>query len=296
MELVELDKYRKTIDIPAGEISYIDLPPDRAGDIAAGIGPAALFVHGVGTNAYLWRNLIGLLDADRRRIALDLPLHGQSPAGAGHDFTLAGLASVLEEFCTALDLTTVDLVANDTGGAVAQIFAARHSERLHTFCLTNCDTHDNVPPPAFQPTIDLAAAGAISAGAAALLADIGLARNLVFGSGYQDVERLGPDVARSYLEPLLGTPERARQFERFLLSLHASDLLDIEPDLATLTVPTLIAWGTADVFFDLSWAYWLAATIPGVTEVAEIDGGMLFFPDERADALAPLLRRHWALR
>ena len=62
--------------------------------------------------------------------------------------------------------------------------------------------------------------------AAALLADIGQARSAIFGTGYEDVEHVGLDVVRSFLEPVLGTPERARQFERFLLSLNAGDLLD----------------------------------------------------------------------
>jgi hypothetical protein len=48
------------------------------------------------------------------------------------------------------------------------------------------------------------------------------------------------------------------------------------------------------VFFPLHWAYWLKGTIPGVTEVVELDGARLFFPDERAEEFARLLRRHWA--
>jgi hypothetical protein len=44
----------------------------------------------------------------------------------------------------------------------------------------------------------------------------------------------------------------------------------------------------------LRWAYWLRDTIPGVTEVVEIDGARLFFPDERAADLVPHLQRHWA--
>jgi pimeloyl-ACP methyl ester carboxylesterase len=36
------------------------------------------------------------------------------------------------------------------------------------------------------------------------------------------------------------------------MSLRASDLMAIEPELADLTIPTLIVWGTGDVFFDLS--------------------------------------------
>jgi pimeloyl-ACP methyl ester carboxylesterase len=37
-------------------------------------------------------------------------------------------------------------------------------------------------------------------------------------------------------------------------------------------VPTLIVWGTDDVF-DVSWAYWLRDAIPGAAEVVEIEGG-----------------------
>ena len=83
-----------------------------------------------------------------------------------------------------------------------------------------------------------------------------------------------------------------RQFERLILSLRPDDLLAAEPQLAQLTVPTLIAWATHDVFFDLSWAYWLKNLIPGATEVTEIDGH-LFFPEERPGDLIDALRKHW---
>ena len=52
--------------------------------------------------------------------------------------------------------------------------------------------------------------------------------------------------------------------------------------------------GTGDVFFKPKWAYWLRDTIPGVTEVVEIEGARLFLPDERADELVFHLSRHWA--
>lgn len=35
------------------------------------------------------------------------------------------------------------------------------------------------------------------------------------------------------------------------------------------------------MFFDLSWAYRLNSLIPGASEVIEIDGARLFFPEER---------------
>jgi pimeloyl-ACP methyl ester carboxylesterase len=116
----------------------------------------------------------------------------------------------------------------------------------------------------------------------------------VYGRLYSDVSKLPAEIARVWLEAQAGTPEAARQSQRLLTSLHARDLLAVEPALARLQVPTLIVWGTKDMFFRTKWAYWLRDTIPGASEVVEIDGGRLFFPDERAAELTAALRRHWA--
>jgi pimeloyl-ACP methyl ester carboxylesterase len=283
MSLEDFDSYRARITTPGADISYVDV----------GEGPVALFVHGVGTNAYLWRNLIEQLAPARRCVAFDLPLHGDSPARPDQDFTLGGLAALIEEFCDALDLSEVDLVAHDTGGALAQIFASRHPERLRTFVLTNCDTHDNVPPEAFKPTVDLAKAGVLAPSAPALLADLPTAREAIFATGYENSEHLSLDMVRAFLEPVLGSADSAKQFERMLSLLAPDDLLAAEPALMRLEVPTLVVWGTADVFFDVRWAYWLRDTIPGVREVVELPGARLFFPDERAAELAQHVVRHW---
>jgi pimeloyl-ACP methyl ester carboxylesterase len=288
MQLETFEQRRRTVPTRRGEISVIDTGTGAVN------GPVALFVHGVGTNAYLWRNVIARVGEDRRCVAIDLPVHGRTPVPVDGDTTLAGLADAVAACCEALSLDAVDLVGHDTGGAVAQIFAARHPDRLHSFTLTNCDTHDNVPPPAFQPTVDLARAGALAPTAPALFADLKLARTTIFGSGYEHVDELGLDVVAVFLEPLLATPESARAFEQLLARMDKADLLAVEPMLGQLTVPTLVVWGTGDEFFELRWAYWLRDTIPGVTEVVELDGAKLFFPDERADELTPLLLRHWA--
>ena len=294
MQLTELHTRRHSIATRSGEISYIDIAPGETGET----GPVALFVHGIATNAYLWRNVIGALagqgPGDRRYIAPDLPLHGQSPVTAGQDLSIAALAAGLDDFCDALGLTGVDLVANDTGGAIAQIFAARHPRRLATLTLTNCDTSDNLPPEAFKPMVELARTGGLAPSAVELFADLNAAAELSFGSGYEHLDRIDPAIIRSYLEPCIGTMERARQFERLLAALDASDLTTVTPLLSELTVPTLVVWGTGDTFFDVSWAYWLRDTIPGTTRVVEVDGARLFFPDERPADLVPYLQQHWA--
>ena len=284
MQLSELNAHRHTAATRFGEISYLDL----------GAGPTALFVHGIATNAYLWRHVMDALSGQRRCIAIDLPLHGQSPVTAEQDLSLAALAAGLDDFCEVLGLTGIDLVANDTGGAIAQIFAARHPQRLATLTLTNCDTVDNLPPEAFKPMVELAAAGNLAPSAVAMFANVEAAAQISFASGYEHLDRIDRDVIRSYLEPCFGTIERARQFERLLVSLDVGDLQAVMPRLGELTVPTLVVWGTGDAFFDVSWAYWLRDTIPGTTRVVTVDGARLFFPEERPMDLVPHLEQHWA--
>ena len=293
MQLTELEAHRHSIATRSGEISYIDIgPQDPEGP--EGTGPVALFVHGIATNAFLWRNVIGALTTQRHCIAVDLPLHGRSPVTAGQDLSVAALAEGLEDFCDALGLTGIDLVANDTGGAIAQIFAARNPQRLASLTLTNCDTDGNLPPESFKPTVELARSGDLAPTAVALFADLDAAAKVAFGNGYEHLDRVDPAVIRSYLEPCFGSLERAREFERLLSALDDADLAAVTPRLRELTVPTLLVWGTGDAFFDVSWAYWLRDTIPGTTRVVTVDGARLFFPDERAMDLVPHLERHWA--
>ena len=62
--------------------------------------------------------------------------------------------------------------------------------------------------------------------------------------------------------------------------------------LRDLEVPVLLVWGTAEEALGVEWAYRLRDLIP-VPEVDEIDGGKLFFPEERPEQLAVQLRRDW---
>ena len=67
-------------------------------------------------------------------------------------------------------------MANDSGGAIAQIFAARQPERVRSLTLTNCDTHDNIFPPAVVPLFDAVRAGKLLDIARPMLTDESRAR------------------------------------------------------------------------------------------------------------------------
>jgi len=274
---------KKSARTRVGEIAYVE----------QGKGPVALFVHGVFLNSYLWRHVIGRVCGVRRCLAVDLISHGDSPARAGQDISFRAQAAMLEAFCDALHIDQVDLVANDSGGAIAQIFAARHPERIRSLTLTNCDVHDNYPPPAFGAARDAAAAGRFSARSDEFGSNVALLRP-GFALGYEDVDRVSDEILRTYVGPLFSTPERARDLERWLVSSgDCSQTVEIEPLLRQLQAPSLIVWGTADPFFPLQWAYWLKTKIPGARKLIELEGAKLFFPEERPAELADALCEHW---
>ncbi|MFI5897665.1 alpha/beta fold hydrolase [Actinoplanes sp. NPDC051513] len=258
-------------------------------DTGDGPGETALFIHGVGTGSSLWSGVIDRIGSERRCVAVDLPLHGRTPPAASYE--LGETADFVAAFCDALGLTGIDLVANDTGGAIAQIFAARHPELLRSFTLTNCDTIGNLPPRLFAPAVWLARARLLAPLQRVFLRDPQRARRALYGPGLQNVEALPMATVRQWLAPLSG--RRAREMERWLAAIRERDLVAVEPALARLDVPTQIVWGTADPFFAVRWAYGLKELIPGVRDVIEVPDAKLFFPVERPADLAEPLLRFW---
>ncbi|MGF1663697.1 MAG: alpha/beta fold hydrolase [Kineosporiaceae bacterium] len=61
------------------------------------------------------------------------------------------------------------LVGNDTGGALAQIAAARHPERFGGLVLAGCDAFERFPPPLIRPFVAAAAAPWLARAAVRLL-------------------------------------------------------------------------------------------------------------------------------
>jgi pimeloyl-ACP methyl ester carboxylesterase len=272
---------RSSISTRFGEFSYRE----------AGDGPPALFIHGVLVSSLLWENAIQELADERRCIAVDLPGHGRTKT-QNDDYTLTAYAKMLEDLCDTLGLGKIDLVGNDTGGAISQFIATRRPDRLRTLTLTNCDVYDNLPPEAFRPVVDMAAAGGLAPVLKEAARDADVAR-VNFAVGYEHAERLSDDKVLEFLQPF-ASEEGARDIEARIVAPKAEELMALDPALQDLEVPTLLVWGTGDIYFDIKWAHRLRDTIPGVTDLVEIEGGKLFFVDERADELAPAIRKHWA--
>jgi pimeloyl-ACP methyl ester carboxylesterase len=224
---------------------------------------------------------------------VDLLAHGDTEIAPDQDVSVTANAKMLKEVLDVLKIDQVDLVGNDSGGGISQIFAALNPERVRTLTLTNCDAHDNWPPEAFQPFVDMVKAGGLRDTLNAMLSDKTMFRSPdALGSAYERPETVTDEDIETYLRPLVRTEQRTRDLQRFVVAFDNKHTRVVEPQLRKLGAPTLIVWGTDDVFFPVRWAYWLAETIPGAKPPVELEGARIFFPEERPDEFNRLLRDH----
>ena len=284
MEARKSSPIHRSVQTASGRISYTE----------QGTGPVALFVHGVLLNGYLWRHQLADLSDIRRCIAVDLLAHGDTEIAPDQDVSVTANAKMLKEFLDALNIDQVDLVGNDSGGGIAQIFAALYPERVRSLTLTDCDTHDNWPPEAFKPFLTMAAAGGLRGTLDAMLSDKSVYRSpQALGPAYEHPEQVSDDTIEKYLRPFVMTEQRTRDLQHFLAAFDNKHTLAIEAELKTLKAPTLIVWGTDDVYFDVKWSNWLAENIPGTRRRVEFKAARIFFPEERWAEFDKELRAHW---
>ena len=276
---------RQFATTPSGRIAYVQ---------RAATGPVALFVHGVLVNSHLWRHLLKALADLRRCIAIDLMGHGHTTIKADQPVSFEAQADMLREFLDALDIDQVDLVANDSGTGVAQIFAALYPERLRTLTLTNGDVQDNWPPVEFSGFLDMVKAGGLPQTLQRMLDDKDFFRGPdAMAGAYQDASTVSDDTIEAYIRPHLASPERTRDLVRFILAFDHAQTVKIEPKLRALKVPSLVVWGTGDIFFGTQWSDFLARTLGGPVTQVEIADARLLFPEERAQQLNDALRTFW---
>src|SRR5262250_469593 len=273
-----------SVETPSGRVSYA----------SAGSGPIALFVHGVVLNKHLWRHQLAGLSDIRRCIAVDLLAHGDTEITPDQDVSVTANAKMLKEVLDALKIDQVDLVGNDSGAGIAQIFAALNPERVRSLTLTDGDTHDNWPPEAFKPFLAMAAAGGLRGTLETMLADKNVYRSpQALGPAYEHPEQLSDDTIEKYLRPFVRTEQHTHNLQRFLAAFDNKQTQAVEERLKALKAPTLIVWGTDDVYFDVKWSHWLAENIPGTKRRVELKDARIFFPEERWQEFDKELRAHW---
>lgn len=266
-----------------GEIAYVE----------RGTGPAALFLHGFPLNGFQWRGAFDRLADHRRCLAPDFMGLGYTKVAAGQSRDPQAQVDMLIAFLDERGVDVVDLVANDSGGGVAQLFVVQHPKRVRTLLLTNCDTEPDCPPPALKPVLDLSREGKfVEQWLAPDLADKNRARSAQGLGGATFSFRVSPsdEAVDMYLGPLVRNPDNTHAYA---LGLERNFLAGIEPKLKASRVPTRIVWGMADDIFLSSSPDYLDRTFGDSRGVRRIAEAKLFFPEEFPDVIAEEARKLW---
>lgn len=276
---------RRFAETDFGKIAYVE----------RGAGDAALFLHGFPLNGFQWRGALDRLSAHRRCVAPDFLGLGYTQVAEGRSVAPDAQAAMLAALLDRLDIQAVDLVANDSGGAVAQLFITRYPQRVRTLLLTNCDAENDCPPPALLPVIELAKKGEfVNQWLAPWLADKALARSAegLGGQTYTYPANPTDEAVDVYLTPLVRAPE---QTHAYALALEANSLAGIGPALERSAVPTRIVWGTGDTIFSPASPDYLDRVFGNSRGVRRVEGAKLFFPEEFPDLIAEEARRLWGV-
>jgi pimeloyl-ACP methyl ester carboxylesterase len=268
-----------TVDLLQGPVHYRE----------SGTGEPVVFLHGYLMDSRLWEPVTERLP-DLRCVALDLPL-GAHPVALHDDadLSIAGVARLVADFLEALELEDVTLVGNDSGGAIAQVVAADHPERLGRLVLATCDAFDNFPPKIFRPLI---AAAKVPGGLNPLFAALKArpARKLPNAYGALTHGDLPHDLIDAWLDAYFADEGVRRDVRKVTVGLGDDGLmLDVAARLTAFHKPALLAWATDDAFFPMEHAERLAAILPD-SRLEPIEHSRTWVMRDQPERLAQLIR------
>ncbi|MEA2349720.1 MAG: hypothetical protein QOG86_661 [Thermoleophilaceae bacterium] len=270
---------QREVELPQGTIRYRE----------TGSGDPLVFVHGVLVNGDLWRGVAPRLAAQGHRcIVPDLPLGAHEvPMREDADLSPPGLAKLIVDFIGALELERPTVVGNDTGGALTQIAAANHGDRLGSLVLTSCDAFEHFFPLMFKYLRPLSRIpGGLSLLArAARLRPVRRAPNAFGWLMHQDPPA---DVLEGWTQPLATSAGVRRDAAKVLRGVNKRHTLAAAERLGAFDRPVLIAWAAADRVFPLADAQKLASILPDARLVT-IQDSYSFVPEDQPEELARLI-------
>lgn len=274
----------RELELESGTIRY----DDRCS------GPTLLFVHGVLVAGSLWRKVVAELEAEARCVVPDWPLGAHStPMAPDADLSPRAVAAMIAELIEKLELDDVTLVANDTGGALAQLLVSERPDAVARLVLTSCDCFERFFPPLFRP-LQLAARtpGGLTVALQALR--LRRLRRLPIAFGWLAKRPIPDTVSDAWLAPFLKQKGVRRDAAKFIGAIDHRDTLAAAERLRTFRGPALVAWAADDRVFPPADGRRLAELFPA-GRFEPIPDSYTFVPEDQPAELARAIRSLLAL-
>ncbi|MGW5641797.1 alpha/beta fold hydrolase [Saccharopolyspora sp. NPDC003752] len=246
---------------------------------AGSTGETLVFLHGTPSHSYIWHNVIPPVEAAGHGVlAYDLLGYGASERPPNRDTSVEAQADLLEEVLAQQEIRRCVLIAHDIGGAVAQIFATRHPDRVERLVLIDSVSYDSWPSSTWREIIR----DHLADHAAMPQAEFEAMLTRQLAMTVADPARMTGETLEAYLAPHRTPMGRASFFEHQVRHYDSAPTQRVAPLLKTLAAPVKIVWGAGDRWQPLAYAQRLAEDIPGA-ELSIIPGAG-HFPMEDAPA------------
>jgi magnesium chelatase accessory protein len=207
-----------------------------------GSGPTVLLLHGTGSSAHSWADVMPFLADVVTVVVPDLPGHGYTTGASMESLSLTQIAADLDTLLAKLHVKPVTLVAGHSAGAALAIcwalVAAKPPRAIVGF------NPSLVPPPALYTTLlaplvnPIATSSALTVWLASLGGRSGLVNSLL------DSTRSSiPEAQRACYAKLFSDPAHVRGTMGYMA---AADLPGMLEDARKLTIPTHFVLGAQD--------------------------------------------------
>ncbi|MFB6124200.1 MAG: alpha/beta fold hydrolase [Haloferacaceae archaeon] len=244
-------------------------------------GPPVVFLHGIPTWSYLWRDVAPAVAEDRHVVAPDLVGYGNSAMGDGFDRSIRAQEHVLSALLSTLGSARCDLVAHDIGGGVALRYASHRPGDVRRLVLSNAACYDSWP---VEFVNGLGVPGALTE-----LDDEAFESKLdfVFGEGlYGDAA--DHEAFVDGMKAPWQSPAGRTSLERNAVATNTNHTTEL--DYGAVTAETLLLWGADDVLQPLDNAERLAADVAGEAEVEPLEEAYHWVVEDRTTAYRRRLR------
>ena len=264
---------RKEVKLPAGTIRYRE----------AGEGKPVVFVHGFLVDGRLWDGVVDSLSDRCRCLAPDWPMGAHQVAlNPDADLTPPGVARLIADFLDRLELEDVTIVGNDSGGAISQVLAANHPQRIGRLALTNCDTHENFPPGIFKAMPALAKLPGGMQVMAAPFRVPAMARR-AFAPFART--KIPDELIASWMYPSTHNSGVMHDTKKVTADMNKRHTLAAAKKLQTSNIPLRLLWAPGDKFFPIKYAERLATEVPN-SEIVQIPNAKTFVPLDQPQRVA----------
>lgn len=212
-----------------------------------GEGDPVVFLHGIPTSSFLWRDVVPIVALEHRCIAPDLLGFGFADRPDKADLSPAGQAAFLTGLLDALDIERVALVGHDYGALVACEFLARAPERVSAMVVTNTSVWlDDWKSSSLSP-LRLISTPVIGKVATAAARPFMLKQAFRFYT--EETDRLTDEVMAVYWQPFTdGFWDVLRRLNE-VDGMTSTEFHRWREALYNFTGPGLVAWGANDPTF-----------------------------------------------